>query len=513
MPSHTTTRIRTTINFPLELHYIKSLFLHKRYRQCIQTCRDMLKAGGDSVLQQPLQQTFINFYLGLAHEELARLMHEQSQAKIPAFCQAEDSYGIALQLLPSDEDAAGSASRAEVPVKEDPFVEQTAIATPTPPADDDEYDPYNYFSPSFTQISAESVPGSPPNFTDTNDLPSRSPQPMSRDSTSSDLESHSSFDQIMNPHKTLQRDASRMYLLDAVPQKGLQRDISRMSVLDSPPRIPPRPQMPKSVSQGLLRPIRPGVPPQAFHVPPRLPYVGSSASTSRLPKLITRNAWGSPIGHVPKTIREDREEEYYEAEPVSPISPSDWNDAASNASTISPVSPETPTRTYGYEPAAIETADPEVQKKIIPQEDVDQEDVIKHPQSTPYQDMATQLQTHLRLLHEAKDHAITIQTSRKISSTAPTNGTPRIPLRLSLDGSTHDSSRPESVSSKHDSVVGEAKPRRLPQSKSYWSFKPDEVSTNEKRRRIEDGRERMWTRERFDGRKYGLLAERALAEI
>ncbi|KAK4565235.1 hypothetical protein LTR86_003852 [Recurvomyces mirabilis] len=512
MESTSTVRNRTTAHYPLELHYIKSLFLHKRYRQCIQTCRDVLKAGGDAVLQQPLQQTFINFYLGLAHEELARLMHEQSQAKIPAFCQAEEFYQTALQVVLCDEGAAGSTTSAEVPVREDPFVEQTGVATPTPQADDDEYDPYNYSSPSFTIISAESLPGSPPNFTNTDELSSRSPQPMSRDSTSSDLESHSSFDQIMTPHKILQRDASRMSLLDAVPQKGLQRDIPRMSLLDSPPRIPPRPQMPKSMSQGLLRPIRPGEPTQAFHVPPRLPYVGSSASTSRLPKLITRNTWGSPVRHVPKTIREDREEEYYEVEPVSPISPSDWDDAASDASTISPVSPETPTRTYGYEPAAIKTTDRKWEQEEILQEDAQPEDMIPQDQSTPYQDMASQLNTHLRLLHEAKERAIAVQTARQTSSTAPTNGTPLPPLRSSLDGSSYGS-RPESVSSKHDSVVGETKPRRVPQSKSYWSFKPEEVRINEKRRRIEDGRSRMWARERFDGRKYGLLAGRALAEI
>jgi len=63
----------------------------------------------------------------------------------------------------------------------------------------------------------------------------------------------------------------------SVPNGRLQRDFSSMSLLDLQPKLS------KSVSKGLLRPIRPGSPPKAYHLPPKLPYVGQNHSRKSSP--------------------------------------------------------------------------------------------------------------------------------------------------------------------------------------------------------------------------------------
>ncbi|KAH0254264.1 hypothetical protein KCU91_g18087, partial [Aureobasidium melanogenum] len=54
---------------------------------------------------------------------------------------------------------------------------------------------------------------------------------------------------------------------------------------------------------------------------------------------------------------------------------------------------------------------------------------------------------------------------------------------------------------------------RLPQSRSFWSFKDAEVEKQEKQTRIEEGRARGWESERFEPKRYEELAENALAEL
>ncbi|KAG9516089.1 hypothetical protein KCV07_g6984, partial [Aureobasidium melanogenum] len=54
---------------------------------------------------------------------------------------------------------------------------------------------------------------------------------------------------------------------------------------------------------------------------------------------------------------------------------------------------------------------------------------------------------------------------------------------------------------------------RLPQSRSFWSFKDAEAEKQEKLTRIEEGRARGWKSERFDPKRYEELAENALAEL
>ncbi|KAK5107546.1 hypothetical protein LTR62_001034 [Meristemomyces frigidus] len=489
--------ISVTPRYPLELHYIKSLFLHERYRQCIQACRGVLKTGGNTALQQPLQQTFISFYLGLSHEELARSMHHSSQAKLPAFVQAETCYRDALQSLPT---------RAET-LSEHELVAQSPPRTPPMPQSvDDRSGTDSYSSPSFAQLSPPSLSISPPNFSRIRSPTTRSVQNASRESTSSDLNSDTSFDQIMTPNKVLQREISHMSLLDsALQQPILERDMSRMSLLEHPSNRPP---LPTTMSEGLMRPIRPGEPPRAFHVLPRLPYVGSAASTSRLPKLMTYNTWTSPIRHVPKTVREER----YSPQLVSPVSSIHWDEVNSTVSAVSPVSPQTPAHYLDSPPSK-------------PVEDTPERSQLSDESPDPYHGMRIQLKTHLRLLDRARTHAIETQATRRALSTnaAPITNPPFQPSRSSLE-SGFQHSRPESVSSKHDSVVSEPKrPSELERSSQlqrknfYYAFTPQNVEVGQStfgfQKRIELGRERGWVRSRFDGRGYAVLAEMAVAEL
>ncbi|KAK0343364.1 hypothetical protein LTR94_018645 [Friedmanniomyces endolithicus] len=195
-----------TDTYPLELHSIKALFLQKRYRQVIQACRDILKTAGDGMRDYPLQQTFISFYIGVSHDELARLMHDYSQAKMPAFRQAEQFYNEAIVSLPLPGSILEVEGQAASLLPNDPFTESSpldpnAYISPSP---DEEYDPFNYSSPSLPNLTSSP----PPSHYDTGNLPTRSTPVSSRETSSSDLESHSSFDQIMTPHKFLERDIS-----------------------------------------------------------------------------------------------------------------------------------------------------------------------------------------------------------------------------------------------------------------------------------------------------------------
>jgi hypothetical protein len=54
---------------------------------------------------------------------------------------------------------------------------------------------------------------------------------------------------------------------------------------------------------------------------------------------------------------------------------------------------------------------------------------------------------------------------------------------------------------------------KLPQSRSFWSFKDAEAEKKEKLTKIEGGRARGWETTRFDPKKYVELAEDALSEL
>ncbi|KAK3648092.1 hypothetical protein LTR56_002570 [Elasticomyces elasticus] len=475
---------RITDAYPIELHYIKALYLQKQYRQCIQSCRDVLKAAAESIQQYPLQQTFISFYVALSHDELARLMHENSQSKLPAFRQAAQFYKEAIESLSSLEVDTAARKSSRSPSHDDPFTDSPSTTSrdlfQTPREHD--YDPFNYATPSFPNLSS-----SPPAQLDFNNLPSRSPQTSSRETSSSDLDSHSSFDQIVTPHKILERDASlpRSMNRTALP-KHLERDVSRMSLLDDTHKAPVISKFPRSTSQGLMKPIRLGSPPTAFHVPPRLPYSGSTASMSRLAKFNTARAkFSSPPRGLPVSISEEW------SEPTPPVSPLTFDEAKSDGSTISPLSLETPVR--GSKPHGHD----------------DEESSSRSHLADHIVAMRAQLETHLHLLDQAMQGILTAQAKRAANraSTASSKGTP-----LKSDRTSASSYRtPMSSTSNRGSISSEGK--RLPASRSYWSFTPVDVGAEELRKRVEEGRKRGWARTRFDREKYVVLAEKALAEL
>ncbi|KAK4896696.1 hypothetical protein LTR27_005290 [Elasticomyces elasticus] len=462
--------------YPIELHYIKALYLQKQYRQCIQSCRDVLKAAADSIQQYPLQQTFISFYVALSHDELARLMHENSQSKLPAFRQAAQFYKEAIESLSSLDVNTADRSSSHSPSNDDPFTDSPPTTSEdrfrTPREHD--YNPFNYATPSFPNLSS-----SPPTQLDFNDLPSRSPQASSRETSSSDLDSHSSFNQIVTPHKILERDASPL-------PKHLERDVSRMSLLDDTHKAPIISKFPRSTSQGLMKPIRLGSPLKAFHVPPRLPYSGSTASMSRLPKFNTARAkFSSPPRGLPVSISE----EWSESTP--PVSPLTFDEAKSDGSTISPLSLEAPVRgskPHGHDDEASSSRS-HLADHIVA--------------------MRAQLETHLHLLDQAMQGTLTAQAKRadNRASSAPSKGTPLKSDRTSASSY----ATPMSSTSNRGSVSSEGK--RLPASRSYWSFTPVDVRAEELRKRVEEGRKRGWARMRFDREKYVVLAEKALAEL
>ena len=505
--------IKITDIYPIELHYIKALFLHRRYRRCIQACRHAINSEID---QQPLHHTFVSFYLGLAHDELARLMHDYSQAKVPAFNQAEQFFRDALLSLPSIEDIVFATqpdrrqSTSMADDASDPFLSRpktNEVDHQTPRPSDDDYDPYNYSSPSFNLAS----PVTSPNCVHTEGSQARSP-PSTGSGTSqsdlSDLESHASFRQIMTPNRVLERDISSMSLIDDMQPKrpsGLPRTTSTsVSLLQNLPTKPST-GLPRTTSgyQGILNPFRPDSPPKAFAVPPRLPYVDSAAGRhSKMLKIATR---ATPQITPSKQMREPWTDEE-RSSPVSPLK--DDYDGASDSSTISPISPETPIHqdsACGTEsnvsPAKWEEMTPERQR---------------HRLDYNLIAMRTQLASHLDMLEKAKTATVekqAVRAAERAASTAPSVGTPLPQIRGSFASASSDS-RPGSRGTgvAHDSSTsGES--RCMQQTRSFWSFKPAAVMAEEKRRRIEEGRQRGWKKARFRPDRYQELAERALAEL
>ncbi|KAI7487992.1 hypothetical protein KC351_g2258 [Hortaea werneckii] len=513
--------IRITLTYPIELHYIKALFLQKRYRQCIETCRHVLLTARDETAEHALRTAFANFYLGLAHDELARLMHDFSQAKVPALDQAKHFFTEALKSLPSAGKLAFTLRARQASVHQqgstidDPFSISPGAAAPnSQPAtkhDSDDYDPYNYYRPTVGVAS----PSSPVDVRRIEDVLPCSPQPLSRETSGSDLtdlESHSSFDQIMTPHRVLERDQSRMSLIDEMrsPPRptGLPRTtstpVSFLEGFQSPPR-------PTGISHtaptfhGLMRPIRPGSPPKAYHVPPKLPDAGKvspSRRMSRLPRLSMR----SPRPEAPSRIHAPRSEgEMSSSCPVSPLKPGVEEAAVESDSTVSPASPRTPVRHAMGARSPLHGFLPSPQGDSILQ--IRERDFIRHLQA-----MRLQLDSHLEMLKRARSETFAKQLQREnqrrnIGSAQPTS------LQLSHLGSSNGRFQPHSSSNEGPTGAAEGGNGRIQQMRSFWSFEPADVTADEKRRRIDAGRQRGWVRERFRAERYQDLAEKAMAEL
>ncbi|RMY61685.1 hypothetical protein D0863_11204 [Hortaea werneckii] len=513
--------IRITLIYPIELHYIKALFLQKRYRQCIETCRHVLLTARDETTEHALRTAFANFYLGLAHDELAQLMHDFSQAKVPALDQAKHFFTEALRSLPSAGELAFTLRARQASVHEqsstidDPFSVGPGAAQPnSQPATrhgSDDYDPYNYYSPTVGFAS----PSSPVDVRRVGDVLPCSPQPLSRETSGSDLtdlESHSSFDQIMTPHRVLERDPSRMSLIDEMrsPPRptGLPRTTSTSVSLLEGFQSPPRPTGISHTAptfHDLMRPIRPGSPPKAYRVPPKLPDAGKvspSRRMSRLPRLSMR----SPRPEAPSRAHSPRfEGEMSPSCPVSPLKPGVEEIAADSDSTVSPASPRTPVGHSIRIESPSQTCSPSIQGDSIL--DLRERDVIRHLEA-----MRLQLDSHLEMVKRARTETVAKQLQRE-NQRSNTGNALSTTFPFSHPGPSIGRFQPPSSSNRGPNGAAGGGNGRVQQMRSFWSFEPADVTADEKRRRIEAGRQRGWVRERFRAERYQDLAEKAMAEL
>ena len=440
-------RIRLTDSYPLELHYIKALLLQKQYRQCITACRNALKRDDEKLTKQPLQHTFVQFYLALAHDELARAMHNFSQAKVPAFNQAQQFYLDALTALPQPEECIKSLVDSAPERRHDSCHASQSSSRHTSGASFSMSDA----PPSQSHLS-EFPWMSPPTHIRNNSLPTRSPPINSPGTTTSDLddlESHESFDEIMTPNR--------------MPK--LERDYSSISLLQ-----PPQQQ----TSHRLIKPIRLGSPAKPYHVSRASTYSGKvQQRRSALPRLNTTASNGFPVWKQLLT----RSEQVSPVDVESPVSPlgSEGDSITSDASTISPISPETPMAglQFGKSNQAI-TQLPSTNR------------LNEHLQA-----MHVQLQSHMKLLQDAKQQTLETQAERSAARTAPDQGG-KLTALIDAAG---------------------AKNKHLSQSRSYWSFTPEDVKVLEMQKRVEAGRQRGWMRKRFEPGRYVELADAALAEL
>ena len=434
--------VRIPCEYP-ELRYIKALFLQRQYRRCVTICRDLLaSAERDNV--NSVSQTFVQFYLALAHDEIARGMHNYSQARVPAFNQAEEFYYQTIISLPTAQQCIQSLPES-APQSSD---ELSDDEEPTPRLPNSNSFSSNgtsrafpsFRSPTATHVRNQSIPTPPPAVM----------SPGTEASDLDDLESHESFDQIMTPTR--------------MPK--LERDYSSISLLQSQQQ-----QLP----QGPMQPLRTDSPLEQYRVPPKLSYTGNAHQSSKLPRLNTGSLSSSPVR---KQLRTPSEQVSPIDSPVSPVSPlgSEWDerDVTSDVSTISPVSPETPF-------AGDETLSPNAESS----------NQHVHATAEHLKGMRSQLETHIKLLREAKQRTQDVQAERAAARKAPNRGGQ---LTAFLDASG-------------------TRNRRIQQSQSYWSFTPEDIKLIEKQKRIQDGRRRGWMRARFDPTRYSNLADRAMAEL
>lgn len=451
-------------NYASELWSIKTLFLQRQYRQCINAGREALKSvprGREE--QHVLRAASLEFYIGLAHDELARLMHEQSQIRIPTFSEAEKYYRQALKSLPTTEQCKRHM-REVYRYQEAQLALEQRQAFHEPESEASNYSP-----------TTPPLPSSPPFWfsseRERNPI-AYSPVTLRHEpaSDASDMSSHGSFDEIMTPNRLVKRDVSQMSLL----ANPLPRDYSSMSLIDR------KPSLHRSTSQGLLRPIRPGSPPKPFHLPPKMPYIGQRQSASRIPQLPKLHITDSPTKRSHSGLMPEQEG----PSPVSPVSPMESGDE-SDACDLSPVSARTPTPLPSPLPDDLEDCSFDFSRVEI--------------HLTAFR---AQLQRHLFLAQSARLATTIAQNERAARSSPVSNYAPATSEEKDFQSPT------SSVQSRARGGKGS-----IAQARSFWSFKPEDVKADELRRRIELRRKQGWQRERFRPEKYQDLADRALAEL
>jgi hypothetical protein len=449
----------------MDLQHIKALFLQTRYRSCIRACHNVLTELNNQTDQHPLSDTYVMFYLAMAHEEVARAMHDNSINKVPGLDTAKAYYNEALDALPSASDAqdlfittqrANELSRAESRSSFSSF-------------GDDTWDVSRNDSSSTLRFQPTPTSKSFPSLRSDSPLDHWS-SPTSRASNNSndsdedfdDLDSHGSFDQIRTPGR------------------GLPRDYSRISLMTSPSVQPnktePAHRRVDSVMQHNLWPDRPSTP------APDRPF-SSHQSRPSLPQL----SIVSKPTHATFPSPQDSEfpsPEYMD--PVSPLCPADYASASSN----SPISPTTPT-------AAIETYDlysaVSTQNSHEEQEfhDAEESFVAADHFRENVEGMRARIRRHISQLQDTKSTLLAKQAEKR-------------DRRVTNAAQQQQQQKP----TKEDPSA-----QKLPQAKSYWSFVPAHIKANEKQDRIAAGRARNWERKRFQPQRYQELCEQALGDL
>jgi len=230
--------------YPSELLHIKYLFLSKQYQHCISASLVVLKSHKKGDAKHLLSESFATFYLACAHDELARSMHKYSTFKTIVFGRAEQHYLQAIACLPTVEQFRAMLE------------EESEAALDASTTTDESFLSHLFVPP------IEFQPADPQ---------SARRDFIADDDFDSDFDSDSDSDDGSD-------DAPEKNLLQvSIPNGRLRRDFSSMSLLGVQPKLS------KSVSQGLLRPIRPGSPPKAYRLPPKLPYVGKNHSRKPSP--------------------------------------------------------------------------------------------------------------------------------------------------------------------------------------------------------------------------------------
>ncbi|OCK84702.1 hypothetical protein K432DRAFT_344671 [Lepidopterella palustris CBS 459.81] len=88
---------QTTHEMRTKLPEVKHVFLDRRYRQCVSLCEEFLQESNNDT--HHIYRAYLNFYIALSHDALARSMHNFSFSRLPTFELAEKHYLAAAAEL------------------------------------------------------------------------------------------------------------------------------------------------------------------------------------------------------------------------------------------------------------------------------------------------------------------------------------------------------------------------------------------------------------------------------
>lgn len=555
---------------------VKALFVQEQYRQCIQVCRDILKAANLTHNNDtPLQKAFVNFYLALCYDEVARIMHHNSVAKMPAFDSAEHHYMEALTSLPSIEHTRELCTRRQKHSHQDPFTDVPGGTLPSSPSVGSDY-----FDRPHSRASSLNL-SSPPRGAAEEDVSEweahGSPVPTISDLE--DLESHHSYSELVTPFR-LQRDrgqheqsrtstessprflqieqkASRGSVAERTPTKSRPRDLSRTSSVQPPQFRTQLPQaasrlsmaspsfkaLPREVSRMSLIDHSPSVKGLALN-----PTTMSTLASTPRPHsmyvvtqgLMRSSTTGTPprTFHIPPGLQQESNRVKARAslprlithmQNVPPLQPPRFSRALyttdvpvdepvspmSPASSISPaassVSPVSPIAADGFE-VRYSTSTP-VSTPHSP---------TQNKQFHPAAPEMSQDEIDQAMLLRMGDHLASVRTQleRHVDSVRRAKEQLRhtqLEKKKNRQTVVTPQRRPDTVGSMANSSSPRPKsssyPKQLQKVRSFWSFVPEDDKAAQKKQRIAEGRARKWERKRFDPTRYQNLCEAALDEL